>query len=104
MWLTILLDNGCWTVFCQGLSLAKLQNWRFWFCHRFVDAPKKLVSTPSSPQPGTAVREAPEASDAGPSADLADSLHAHHIAGGIAVEEYDSASEEDDMGLGMLAD
>jgi len=71
-------------------------------CHRYVDAPKKVVSTPSSPQPAGGVSR--EASGSGPSADIAESLHAHHIAEGIVVDEYISDSEEEDMGLGMLAD
>lgn len=72
-----------------------------WCSYRYVDAPKKVVPTPTTPQrtPEPSCR----ADAAGPSQSPADSLHAHHILGGIPVDGFASDSEEEDMGLGMLA-
>ena len=65
--------------------------------YRYVDAPKKMVPTPPSPQ------HACHTEVAGPSQELADSLHAHHVIRGIPVDGFVSDSEEEDLGLGMLA-
>jgi len=61
---------------------------------RYVDAPKKVVPTPSSPQPAN---DSPHAS---PPEMLANSLHAHHVSGGIQLDTIDTGSDEEDTGLG----